>query len=564
MSKSKDKIDKIDEQIKNLMNEEKAVYEDNNDDGKEIIVERKYAYDDVKTDGTTKKLDVIENAEIESNDEDTKKIETISDIEDNVEENKEEEINQENDNDVKETVEEEKTEESNEDEEDVKFDVSKDENKIDEDFADVKKGNGIIWIALSIFFVLILIIALAVFMVSGNDKKDKTKKETDVKETLSKSEQKDIINKYGDALKGVIALNIEKDNKLLLYDDANKLIDFDYKVDCSVHEIYEDGNIYLSKCKIDDLKTSYSYGEKQEKKNDEVIEEDDSIKVYVSNKNGEATLDEPKNVDDYEVFSFNIDGKYSSLTLLNNDTDYVFYYDEDNNVQMINYKKDRKALSPMKYTSILPIKYDGMYDSNIVAVLSGGKWGLYNLDSRERIVGHRYESVYLNLNGGVSGPPLYIDAIEKGKIAVVEDGDIGVVDYTNGNEIIPVRYSSIIRSGNYLWLKDDETTGHIFDYSGKEYLNDSYDEVYGIVDGSYVLVKDGDDLKLVKVNGKTYFNYGEVEYGDYSFGMKYKDGAIFQFYKTDSNDSCVEIIYDNSNKTGEVKDITCGAIDISK
>lgn len=559
MSKSKDKIDKIDEQIKNLMNEEKAVYEENEDDGKEVIVEKKYAYDDVKTSsGSTKKLDVIEDALVDSSDEDTKKLDAISDIEEKNDDEKTE------DNGDNEEVFEDKTDL----EEDVpiqeKKESTNDENEIDVDFADVKKGNGIIWIVLSIGIVVILVIALALFMLFGNEKKEKTKTDTDVKETMSKSEQKEIINKYGDALKGVVAMNIEKENKLLLYDDATKLIDFEYKVECSVHEIYENGNIYLNKCMIDDVKTSYSYGEKQVEEKEELVEDDDSIKVYVSNKNGEATLNEPKNIDEYEVFNFNIDGKYSNLTLLNNDSDYVFYYDEDNNVQMKNYKKDRKALSPMNYTSILPIKYDGMYDSNVVAVLSNGKWGLYNLDSRERIVGHRYESVSINLNGGVSGPPLYIDAIEKGKIAVVEDGDVGVINYNNGSEIIPIRYSSIIKSGNYLWLREEDNSGHIFDFSGKEYLNDSYDEVYGIVDGAYVLVKDGDDLKLVKVNGKTYFNYGEVEHGDYSYGMKYKDGAIFQFYKIDSNDSCIEVIYDNGNKTGEVKDITCGAIDISK
>ena len=212
----------------------------------------------------------------------------------------------------------------------------------------------------------------------------------------------------------------------------------------------------------------------------------------------------------------------------------------------------------------MPIKYDDVFDNSVVAVLVNGKWGFYNLNTRERIIAHKYQYVAVNLNLGVSGPPLYIDAVEKGKVAVIEDGDYGVINYNNGNEIIPVIYSEITRSGNYLWVKDGEKVGHIFDYSGKEYLKDTFNDIYGIVDGSYVLVKDGKDLKLVKVNGKVYYNYGNLEYGNYNFGMKYKDGVLFQFYHKDNNNRCIEITYDSSTKTGDTKDVECDVIDIAK
>ena len=557
MSKSNNDIEKIDEQIKNLMDEE-------NDDNRTIIVDRKYEYDDLENNDVekTKRIDVIENLDRDDSIDDTKKIDTISDIE----EKKDINNNEENDDDFLDNKQDDSEEKIDDDFKDLCDDNKNKENEIDEDFSDVKKGNGIIWIVLSFVFVMIFLVSFILFMFFGNEKKeDKTKKDDNNTVTITKNDQKDILNKYGDALKGVIVMNIDKNNKLLSYNDAVKLVDFDYKVECSEHYIYDDGSIYLNKCKINDMKISYSYGEKQEKKKEEVIEDDDSIKVYVSKKNSEVSFKEPNNLDDYDVYSFNIEGKYSNLTFLSDTGDYIFYYDEDNNVQMINFKKDRKALSPLNYTSILPIKYDGIYDDSVVAVKINGKWGFYNLNTRERIVAHKYENVVVNLGVGINGTPLFIDAVEQGKVVVVEDGDYGVINYNNGSEVIPVRYSGINRSGNYLWVIDDEENGHIFDYSGKEYLSDSFDDIYGIVEGSYVLVNDNDELKLVKVNGKVYFNYGKVDYGKYNFGIKYKSGVLFQFYKANSSsNSCIEVVYDSSDKTGDVKDIECGAIDISK
>ena len=38
------------------------------------------------------------------------------------------------------------------------------------------------------------------------------------------------------------------------YNDAIKLVNYDYKVICSEHEIYEDGLVYLNKCSINGIK----------------------------------------------------------------------------------------------------------------------------------------------------------------------------------------------------------------------------------------------------------------------------------------------------------------------
>ena len=543
MGSSKNDIDKIDEQIKNIMDEEKEAYKEKDDPTHEVIIDRKYDYDDVES---TKKIDKIEDIDSDDDIESTKRLDNVSDVVDNNDDS----LNKEDDND------------KNLDEEDisVKDLDDKTEEKIDEDFSDVKKKPNI-GLIIGIIVGVIVLIILILFLVLGKSNKT-TKDESDNNKKLSKNEQEEIINKYGDALKGAVSMYIEKQNIVLEYDDAIKLVNYDeYDVKCSEHEIYKDGNIYLNNCKIDDLKTSYSYGEKQEEKEEEVVVDDDGIKVYVSKKNNSSTFSEPKNKDDYDVYSFHIEGKYSDLTLLNEeDSEYVFYYDENNNVQMINFKKDKKALSPLNYTSILPIKYDDMYDNDIVAVEINDKWGIYSLKTRERIVSHKFNSVAVNLNIGISGPPLYIDALEKGKIAVCIDGDYGIIDYTNGNEVVSVIYSGLYKSGTYLFARDEEDNGHIFDYSGKEYLKDNYDAIYGIIDGKYILVNDKEDILIVKPNGKVYYNYGKIDFRKYNFGMSYNNGALFQLYQGDDYDKCIEVLYDPESKEGETKEIECGGI----
>ena len=517
---SKDNIDKIDEQIQNILDEEKEIYDEESD----------------KKLDSTKKIDDDVDSYDAPDEEITKELKSIDDIEENtIKIEKVEDVPKE---EVKEEVKEEKEEEPTP----VKEEPKK------------NKKNKFVIIA---FVLLILLVLVLLTLVLKKDSK-KVKVDDDKKE-LTKADKKEIIENYGDALKGAISVFYGKEGIILEYDDASKLIEFDYKVVCDEHEIYDDGNIYLNKCSIDGEKVSFSYGTKQEKKEEVVEETDDGgIKVYVSKKNKEATFNKPADESKYDVYSFKIEGEYDSLTLL--DDKYVFYYDADYNVKMINFTNGKSALSPLKYESILPIKYNDSYD-NYVAVLMNGKWGIYNLYTRERITPHIYDYVAPNLYMGISGPPLYINAVDYGKIAVTEDNHTGVIDYTSGKEIIPTDYKYINISGNYLWAVDDDSNGHILDLSGKEYLENKFDKVYGIISGAYILVQDDKSLKLVDIKGKELYDYEEVEFESYNFGIEYNGGALFQLYKkdVDTND-CLELIYNPEDKTGETKDISCGGI----
>ena len=356
----------------------------------------------------------------------------------------------------------------------------------------------------------------------------------------------------------MIAVYYDKQKVLLEYKDVVKLVDFDYDVVCSEHEIYDDGSVYLNKCEIDKIATKYSYGEKKEVK-EEVLKDGDVV-VYVGVESNRNTFKEPS--DKYNKYTFHIDGKYSDLTLLSEyGSEYVFYMDEKSIVHMINFKTGKKVLDPLTYDSVLPISVNGHYDTSYVAVSINEKWGIYNITTRERVVPHKYQMIAPLLSMGISGPQLYVETLENENIAVYDDGYFGIINYQTGKEVIPVKYNTMLRSGSYLWAVDNNK-GHILDFSNNEYLNDKYDEVYGIVDGKFVLVKNNGKVQMIKIDGKILYDYGKLEFGPLNYFLSY-NGALFSFHKTDDvddYDNCFEITYNSDTKEGEAKDFTCGGI----
>ena len=519
-----DNIKKIDEQIENLKNASKK----KNNKEKENAIDEKSENDDIGV-GDTKKLDTVSDIKEEVIEE-TKKIEKVTEIEE-------------------EPVEEKRLEE---------------EKPIEEI---PKKKSKLVPILVICGVLLIILIIVLVIVLTPKTKSSSTDKD----KTLSKALEKEVINGYGDALKGVIAVYYEKQNVLLEYDDAIKLINYKYDVSCKTHEIYEDGSIYLNKCTIDNKSTNYSYGKKEEKKEEPKISED-AIKVYVSKKNGKATFTEPKDIDNYDLYAFEIDGAYSDLKLLAESSEYVLYTDDDYNVHMINYKTGNKVMDNLNYQAVLPIKTNELYDTKYIAIKINNKWGIYNITNNERVVSHKYDSVSPLLYMGVGGPSVEVNTLDDGIIAVVNynegenaTSEYGVINYKTGKELIKQEYKSMIKSGSYLWATDFYGEGHIFDYNGVEYLDGKFDKIYWIVDGKYILVNDDSLIKLVSIKGKEIYSYGKIKVGNINYGLTYNNGALFQFDNPDAVDSdyttgCIEVIYDASTKTGESKTSYCGGI----
>ena len=465
-----------------------------------------------------------------------------------------------------ETKEESKKEEKKKDEEaGVKldastFDKTSEMATLDDDIIkepSPKKSNKWLWILIGVLVIIVLTIVLAIFMAPK-------KTGTDKKRELSKVEQKEALEEYGEALEGLIGVYLESKDVLLRYEDAILLVKYDYEIECDEHEIYEDGKVYLNKCSIEDEQVEYSYGTKQEK---EELKEG-AIKVYIYKKNNNATLTEPSNLKEYDVYSFDIEGKYTELNLLGAKSDYVFYRDENYNGKMVNFKTREKALKSVDYSSISPIMIDDKYDQEYVSVSINNKNGVYKLDTEEATVPVKY-SYFMSLGNGVSGPTAAVNAVNDGVIGVVimdnQRSKLGAINYRTNKEVIPVEYKRFSKSGKYIWVVDDYDIAHIFDFSGKEILKDRYDEIYTIVDGKYVLAKDKESIVVVTNEGKELYNFGNIKLGRFNYAMSYKNGAAYMFDNPNVDPesprgNCIELLYDPNTKDGTTKETVCGGV----
>ena len=524
-------IEKIEEQINSLKNRKNTIkkVEDNH----EVFIDKKYSLGDKIPDEVIEeeleKTKVIEDI----NKIDNEDIETTSLSNESIVENKIAEDN----------TEEKIIEEKNGEEIDNNTD-----NSLDTDYKSKKK--------LILIIILLAVIVIFICVLFVLTKKEKTAnyviEEEKIDKKLTSQEKRFIINDYGSKLEELIRVYYNKNNKLLSYDDASKMIDYEYKIYCYDHEVYTDGKIYLNDCSINEEKTTYSYGEKiviPEK------EENGDFHVYVNKTTFNATLDKPDILNDYNDYSLKIDNVYGKVYLLNEyDPSYVFYLDSEKNGHMINFKNGKKALSSISYQSILPIKNGDGFEYDYVAIQVNNKWGIYKLSNNERVVSHIYDNVLVKYVGTDSNDN-YIDSLSEGLIVVSNNDLIGVLSYYSGSEIIPVSYKSLVKVGSYLMGVDSNSNNHIFDYNGVEYLKDKYDKIYGIVSDKYILVKTKKNVLLVGLNGEIYYDYLDIKSDNYNYGIEYNDGVLFQFFGEDSK--CINLYYDSVQKTGEIKDSVC-------
>ena len=117
----------------------------------------------------------------------------------------------------------------------------------------------------------------------------------------------------------------------------------------------------------------------------------------------------------------------------------------------------------------------------------------------------------------------------------------------------------MIKSDNYLFVRDVSGDGHIFDYYGKEYLKNDYDKIYWFLDGKYLLIKDQENVKIIDFNKKELYDYGNRDISSINYGFINDDEVFFMGSLNNSYDnSCVEFIYNTSKKIGEIKTVECG------
>ena len=128
----------------------------------------------------------------------------------------------------------------------------KDIVKIDE-FEKKESSKKIIIIGTVLFCLILMsiIICLLLFNKSSSNEEEKIN-------------YKEALNEYGNLLKETITDYIKTGEDIPSWNVINKNLKYNkYKIICNIHEIYDDGKIYLNECKIDGQNIKYSYGKKQ-------------------------------------------------------------------------------------------------------------------------------------------------------------------------------------------------------------------------------------------------------------------------------------------------------------
>lgn len=432
----------------------------------------------------------------------------------------------------------------------------------DDDKENKSKCKKKIIIILSCLIVLLLLIWLCLDIKKNKDK-EKIKDDVYNQSELSEKEKENKIKSYGKKLEKVISDYYKENNVLLSYDEALKLIKNDDDISCSIHEIYDDGGVYLSDCSFGGKKTKYSYGEKRQvNEPTEIVEDNTKINVYINKSTGKATLTKPTNIKDYDIYVVYCGRIYQNATLFEN-TQYVLYQTSDYYMQLKNYVTNKKILENVSYKAILPFKNKDSYDTKYLAVLIDNKWGIYNLDTGKVIVAASYDGFSNGSNNNsTTGPMEMITPVKNNLVIAYKGQKYGVVDYTSGVEVIPFNYSNISKVGDYLYASVEYgLNGVIYDLDGKIVVDKKYNNVYGVTNGNYVLVNKDNRIVLVNMSGKVIFDFGDdTGLGKLNFMIENNGELFFQFHLAEDTENCKEYIYNLSTGKGSTDEVSCGGI----
>lgn len=435
------------------------------------------------------------------------------------------------------------------------------DQEVDADKNNKNKRKKKIIIILSCLIALLLLFWLCLDIKKNKDK-EKIKDDVYNQNELSDKEKKKKIENYGEKVEKVISDYYKKNNTLLSYDEALKLIKVDDDISCSIHEIYDDGKVYLSDCSLDGKRTKYSYGKKREVKTPtEVVDDETKINVYINKNTGKVSLTKPTNIKDYDVYVVDCEEVYQNAVLFEN-TQYVLYQTENYYMQLKNYVTNKKILENVSYKAVLPFKNKDNYDTRYLAVLIDNKWGIYNLNTGKVVVAASYDGFSNGSNNGTSGPMEVVIPVRNNLIIVYKGQRYGVIDYTSGKEVIPFNYSNISKVGDYLYASVEYgLNGVIYDLDGKIVVDKKYNNVYGVTNGNYVLVNKDNRIVLVNMSGKVIFDFGDdTGLGKLNFMIENNGELFFQFHLAKDTENCKEYIYNLSTGNGSTDEVSCGGI----
>lgn len=334
-----------------------------------------------------------------------------------------------------------------------------------------------------------LIILLVIF--SSKDKPEENKKII--------IDYEKAINAYGDNVTQITHDYITKNEDTPTWQYILENIDYDrYEVDCSIHNVYKDGSVYLSGCRVNNKKTKYTYGTLKEE-----IKEGKKVNVYKLDYSGFIVytgIDETSS-----ILAGTITCKTEECTYINAYDNYVLI-EEENEYYLYDYTNDSLNFGPFKLNS----EYDVLVHNNILYGI------IYNEENTNNIYNVQTGKILKNIKGFLLPGEMDFDPtiMYKYNYAILVNGEkhefvnlkTGNISYTIKESILSfieknkIVYITTLTSNNKYKIYNSNGKA-LFD--GKEYVN-------FIIGENSFLVSTENNFKIydknlnIEVNSKTY------------------------------------------------------------
>ncbi len=371
----------------------------------------------------------------------------------------------------------------------VNYDV-KNEVEIEKNIETINHKNNInnknLFIILGVIIgCLVLLLIILLFIFSGSDKNNTNL--DDEKIELTEAEMIEIVKEYGKTLEDEVKKYYKENDTIPNFSTVNNLVDLEYEVVCYTHEVYEDKTIYLDSCMVDYVDVEFTYGTKK----DIVDTSKNNINVYVNKNTKKATLEEPKDKENYLLYSYSTDSEIQDIELLD-DSYYLTYYDlTTQHFVLYNYVAGKKALNKVDYNHVSTIKLYGEKDNQkksskyVILHFDDSTSKVYDLDN-SKAVGEAFDT---------------INQVElaKDRLGVCKNRKCGMINLKTGDLVIPLEYELITNSGSSVVAEKNKVI-YIFDEDGNRYLEDILkpNTTDSAIYDKYVL----QDKKVYNINGK--------------------------------------------------------------
>lgn len=404
-----------------------------------------------------------------------------------------------------------------------------------------------------ISIVIALIILITTIVLLNSNKKPEKKEEV--------IDYKKVINDYGTSAQKAVQNYIKEKNEVPTWQQIGDLIEYKkYEVTCEIHNIYNDGNIYLNSCKVNDKTTKHSFGKEQEE-----VKEGKKIEVY------------KKDNKDYYTFS-NIKGAGTNLvgtiTCKTDNCTYIEAYnkyviiEEESKYYLYNYETDIMEFGPFDMEDEYSFKnYILSYDNIVYGVLynENNQTNLYNVSNSKTLKNIKGELVTeeMNFMPSIMYKYNYVILSNRGKNDFVnlktgnvsysikenintfyEDTKNNIVyitastnDYSkfkvynsNGKLLFDGKEFSRIKLTNNNLIVGDDKSYYVYDNKlNLKVSSKIYDEILGIYD-DFVVVIDNKYLEIVDINDKVLATFeDEWDSSKYTFNSnksgKYTDNG---------------------------------------